>query len=121
MSKASTAKTSSDARDDAPLRRADDTAGKRVLRTRRQGAAVVPNKQRVNIILDGTGGEHVKSMAGDRDCRTLIKEALRRSIQAESLESIGCSLSSTSHAAQSELSKAYQLKISVNRQKAYDP
>ena len=78
MSKAPTAKTPSDAHDDAPLRRADVTAGKRVLRKRSHGTAVLPNKQRVNMFLNGAGGEHVKSMAGDRDYRTLNNEALRR-------------------------------------------
>ena len=66
MSKASTAKTPSDAHDDAPLRRADVTAGKRVLRKRGHGAAVRPNKQRVNVFLNGAVIEHFKSKAGDR-------------------------------------------------------
>ena len=44
MSKAPTAKTSFDAREDEPLRRADVTAGKLVLRKRGHGAAVRPNK-----------------------------------------------------------------------------
>ena len=59
MSKAPTEKTLSEAHDDAPLRRADDTAGKRVLRTRGHGAVVFLNKQRVNIFLDGAVIEHV--------------------------------------------------------------
>lgn len=88
MSKASTVKTSPDARDDAPLRRADITAGKLVLRKRGAGGAVLPNKQRVNIFLDGTVIEHFKSKAGDRGYQTLINEALKQAIQAESLEGI---------------------------------
>ena len=60
MSKAPTAKTPSDAHDDAPRRRADINAGKRVLRKRGHGAAVLPNKQRVNIFLDGALIEHFK-------------------------------------------------------------
>ena len=86
MSKASTAKTSSDAHADEPLRRADVTAGKRVLRKRSHGAAALPNKQRVNIFLDGAVIGHFKSKAGDRCYQTLINEALKQSIQAESLE-----------------------------------
>lgn len=88
MSKASTVKTSPDARDDAPLRRADITAGKLVLRKRGAGGAVLPNKQRVNIFLDGAVIEHFKSKAGDRGYQTLINEALKQAIQAESLEGI---------------------------------
>ena len=59
MGKTPTATSSSEAHDDAPLRRADDTAGKRVLRTRGHGAVVFLNKQRVNIFLDGAVIEHV--------------------------------------------------------------
>ena len=78
MNKASTVKTSPDAREDAPLRRADIAAGKLVL----------PNKQRVNIFLDGAVVEHFKLKAGDRGYQTLINEALKQAIQAESLEGI---------------------------------
>ena len=88
MSKASTVKTSPDAHDDAPLRRTDITAGKLVLRKRDAGGAVLPNKQRVNIFLDGAVIEHYKSKAGDRGYQTLINEALKQAIQAESLEGI---------------------------------
>ena len=56
MSKASTAKTSTDAQADKPLRRADLAAGKLVLRKRGPTGAVLPNKQRVNIFLDGAVG-----------------------------------------------------------------
>ena len=79
MNKASTVKTSPDAREDAPLRRADIAAGKLVL----------PNKQRVNIFLDGAAVEHFKSKAGDRGYQTLINEAqslegiVRRTIREE--------------------------------------
>jgi hypothetical protein len=48
MSKRSTVKTSSDAPDAKPLRRADIAAGKLVLRRRGASGAVLPNKQRVN-------------------------------------------------------------------------
>ena len=58
MSKASTVKTSPDAHDELPLRRADITAGKLVLRKRAASGAVLPNKQRVNIFLDGAVIEH---------------------------------------------------------------
>ena len=88
MSKASTVNTSADAHDDAPLRRADITAGKLVPRSRNAGGAVLPNKQRVNIFLDVAVIEHFKSKAGDRGYQTLINEALKQAIQAESLEGI---------------------------------
>ncbi|HWI10079.1 MAG TPA: BrnA antitoxin family protein [Burkholderiaceae bacterium] len=88
MSKPSTAKTSADARADAPLRRADIRAGKLVLRKRGPGGAMLPNKRRVNIFLDGAVIEHFKTKAGDRGYQTLINEALKQAIQAESIEGI---------------------------------
>ena len=88
MSKASTVKTSPDSTEDAPLRRADITAGKLVLRKRRAGGAVLPNKQRVNIFLDGAVIEHFKSKAGERGYQTLINEALKHAIQAETIEGV---------------------------------
>lgn len=88
MSKPSTVKTSPDARDDAPLRRADIAAGKLVLRKRGAGGAVLPNKQRVNIFLDGAVIEHFKSKAGDRGYQTLINEALKQAMKAESIEGV---------------------------------
>jgi uncharacterized protein (DUF4415 family) len=88
MSKASTVKTSADAREDAPLRRADIAAGKLVLRNRGPGGTVLPNKQRVNIFLDGAVIEHFKSMAGGRGYQTLINDALKRAISAESIEGV---------------------------------
>ena len=72
MSKASTAKTSADAQADKPLRRADLAAGKLVLRKRGPTGAVLPNKQRVNIFLDGAVIEHFKTKAGERGYQTLI-------------------------------------------------
>jgi uncharacterized protein (DUF4415 family) len=88
MSKPSTDKTSTDARDDKPLRRADITAGKLVLRRRGASGAVLPNKQRVNIFLDGAVIQHFKAKAGDRGYQTLINEALKQAIQAETLERV---------------------------------
>lgn len=88
MSKPSTAKTSPDKHVDAPLRRADIAAGKLVLRKRGTSGAVLPNKQRVNIFLDGAVIEHFKAKAGDRGYQTLINEALKQSIQAEGLEGV---------------------------------
>ena len=70
----------------APLRRADITTGKRVLRKRSARAAALPNKQRVNIFHDGAVIEHFTSKTGDRGDQTLINESLKRAIQAESLE-----------------------------------
>ena len=88
MSKTSTANTSPEASGDSPLRRADITAGKLVLRKRGDGGAVLPNKQRVNIFLDGAVIEHFKAKAGDRGYQTLINEALKQAIQAESIEGV---------------------------------
>ncbi|WP_157598066.1 MULTISPECIES: hypothetical protein [unclassified Rhizobacter] len=53
MNKSPTAKTSPERRAEKPLRQADIDAGKLVLRKRDVIGAVLPNKQRVNIILDG--------------------------------------------------------------------
>ena len=88
MSKVSTVKTSSEGLDDAPLRRADIKAGKLVLRKRGVGGSVLPNKQRVNMFLDGAVIEHFKSKAGERGYQTLINEALKEAIQAESIEQV---------------------------------
>jgi uncharacterized protein (DUF4415 family) len=62
MNKPSTVKIG--ARDDKPLR-ADIAAGKLVLRQRGASSAVLPNKQRVSIFLDGAVSEHFKAKAGD--------------------------------------------------------
>jgi len=70
------------------LRRGDIAAGKLVLRKRGPTGAVLPNKQRVNIFLDGAVVEHFKAKAGDRGYQTLINEALKQAIQAETLEGI---------------------------------
>lgn len=58
------AKTSTSARGDQPLRRGDIAAGKLVLRKRAASGTVLPNKQRVNIFLDGAVIEHFKAKAG---------------------------------------------------------
>ena len=88
MSKASIAKSSPDAQTDKPLRRTDLAAGKLVLRKRGPTGAVLPNKQRVNIFLDGAVIEHFKTKAGDRGYQTLINEALKQAIQAETIETV---------------------------------
>ncbi len=88
MSKASTAKTLADAPEGAPLRQRDIAAGKLVLRQRGPFGAVLPNKQRVNIFLDGVVVEHFKAKAGARGYQTLINEALKQAMQAESLEDV---------------------------------
>lgn len=88
MSKASTVKTSPETAEDAPLRKADIASGKLVLRKRGAAGAVLPNKQRVNIFLDGAVIEHFKAKAGERGYQTLINEALKQAIQAESLEGV---------------------------------
>lgn len=88
MSKPSTAKTSPDRRGDAPLRRADIAAGKLVLRKLAASGAVLPNKQRVNIFLDGAVIEHFKTKAGARGYQTLINEALKLAVQTEAIEAV---------------------------------
>jgi uncharacterized protein (DUF4415 family) len=88
MNKPSTAKTSTSARGDQPLRRDDVAAGKLVLRKRGASGAVLPNKQRVNIFLDGAVIQHFKAKAGDRGYQTLINEALKQAIQAETIEGV---------------------------------
>ncbi|MFT7722746.1 MAG: BrnA antitoxin family protein [Roseateles sp.] len=87
MSKPSTATTSTEP-GDAPLRKADLAAGQLVLRKRGAGGAVLPNKQRVNLFLDGAVVEHFKAKAGARGYQTLINEALKQAIQAETLEGV---------------------------------
>ncbi len=86
MSKRSTANTTIS--DEAPLRAADIKAGRLVLRQRGAGGAVLPNKQRVNIFLDGAVIEHFKAKAGGRGYQTLINEALKQAIAAGSLETV---------------------------------
>lgn len=89
MSKKSTASTLPKQDDDAPpLRQADIKAGKLVLRQRGSGGALLPNKRRVNIFLDGAVVEHFKAKAGARGYQTLINEALKQAILADSLEGV---------------------------------
>ena len=88
MNKPSTVKTSADLQSDKPLRRADIATGKLVLRKRGTSGAVLPNKQRVNIFLDGAVIEHFKSKAGERGYQTLINEALKQAIHAETIEGV---------------------------------
>lgn len=88
MSKPSTATTSPEPADDAPVRRADIATGKLVLRQRGAAGAVLPKKQRVNIFLDGAVVDHFKARAGDRGYQTLINEALKQAIQAETIEAV---------------------------------
>jgi uncharacterized protein (DUF4415 family) len=71
-----------------PLRRADIAAGKLVLRKRAAAGAVLPNKQRVNIFLDGAVIEHFKTKAGARGYQTLINEALKQAMQSEAIEAV---------------------------------
>ena len=75
-------------RDDAPLRRTDIDAGRLVLRKLGSSGAVLPNKQRVSIFLDGAVIEHFKTKAGERGYQTLINEALKQAIQAETIEGV---------------------------------
>jgi uncharacterized protein (DUF4415 family) len=86
--KPSTVNTSADLQNDKPLRRADIAAGKLVLPKRGTSGAVLPNKQRVNIFLDGAVIEHFKSKAGERSYQTLSNEALKQAIHAETIEGV---------------------------------
>lgn len=88
MNRVSTVKTSPRATEDTPLRRADIASGRLVLRRRDASGAVLPNKQRVNIFLDGAVVEHFKARAGGRGYQTLINEALKQAILAEDLEAV---------------------------------
>ena len=88
MNKASTSSKRPGVDDDAPLRRADVRTGKLVLRQRGAHGAVLPNKQRVNILLDGAVIEHFKTKAGARGYQTLINEALKQAIRAEGIEAV---------------------------------
>lgn len=76
--------------EDKPVRKRDIASGKLVLRQRAKSgellAAGAPTKQRVNIFLDSTVVEHFKEKAGGRGYQTLINEALKQSIQSESIE-----------------------------------
>jgi len=74
--------------EDAPLRATDIASGKLVLRQRASDGQILARKQRVNIFLDGLVIEHFKKKAGDRGYQTLINEALKQAIGAESLEAV---------------------------------
>ncbi len=82
MSKKSTSSTP----DDASIRAKDIASGKLVMRKRGASGAVLPAKQRVNIYLDSAIVEHFKAEAGERGYQTLINEALKNAIQAETIE-----------------------------------
>ena len=88
MNKTSTVKTSAEARDDAPIRHADIASGKLVLRKRVASGAVSSGKQRVTISLDGAVVDYFRSKAGERGYQTLINQALKQAMQAESIEGI---------------------------------
>ena len=88
MKKSSTVKISTDEREAPPLRRADIAAGKLLIRERGVAGKLLPRKHRVNIFLDGMVVEHFKAKAGERGYQTLINEALKLAIQAESLEGL---------------------------------
>lgn len=72
--------------EDAPITQTDIKNGKLVLRKRGTNGAVLPNKQRINIYLDSEIIEHFKTLAGDRGYQTLINDALKQSLQAQSIE-----------------------------------
>lgn len=79
--------------EDKPVRKRDIASGKLVLRKRAKsgellaaGTPPTSAKQRVNIFLDSTVVEHFKEKAAGRGYQTLINEALKQSIQSESIE-----------------------------------
>jgi uncharacterized protein (DUF4415 family) len=75
---------------DKPVRERDIASGKLVLRQRAKSGEILPrggsSKQRVNIFLDSVVVEHFKAKAGGRGYQTLINEALKQSMQSESIE-----------------------------------
>jgi uncharacterized protein (DUF4415 family) len=83
MSKKSTSTTFDE---DAPITQSDIESGKLVMRKRASNGVILPSKQRVNIYLDSAIIEHFKAMAGERGYQTLINEALKQTLQAESIE-----------------------------------
>jgi uncharacterized protein (DUF4415 family) len=72
--------------EDAPITQADIDGGKLVLRNRGATGAVLPTKQRVNIYLDTAIVEHFKAKAGERGYQTMINDALKQALLAESIE-----------------------------------
>lgn len=73
--------------EDTPITQSDIKNGKLVLRKRATNGVILSNKQRVNIYLDSAIIEHFKAMAGERGYQTLINDALKQALQAESIES----------------------------------
>ena len=73
--------------EDAPITQSDIKSGKLILRKRAINGVILPNKQRVNIYLDSAIIDHFKAMAGERGYQTLINDALKQALQAESIES----------------------------------
>jgi uncharacterized protein (DUF4415 family) len=86
MNKKSILKTA----EDKPIRKRDIASGKLVLRQRAKSGEILPqggsSKQRVNIFLDSVVVDHFKDKAGGRGYQTLINEALKQSMQSESIE-----------------------------------
>jgi uncharacterized protein (DUF4415 family) len=72
--------------EDTPITQSDIKSGNLVLRKRGASGAILPNKQRVNIYLDSAIVEYFKAKAGERGYQTLINDALRQALQAESIE-----------------------------------
>jgi uncharacterized protein (DUF4415 family) len=73
--------------EDAPITQSDIKSGKLILRKRATNGVILSNKQRVNIYLDSAIIDHFKAMAGERGYQTLINDALKQALQAESIES----------------------------------
>ncbi len=78
--------TSTHVNEDMPITEEDIQSGKLVLRKRGTNGVILSNKQRVNIYLDSAIIEHFKALAGERGYQTLINDALKQALQAESIE-----------------------------------
>ncbi len=78
--------TSTSFDEDTPITQSDIKSGKLVLRKRATNGVILSNKQRVNIYLDSAIIEHFKALAGDRGYQTLINDAMKQALQADSIE-----------------------------------
>ena len=73
---------------ETPTTQVDFDSGKLKLVKRNASGAVIQAKQRINIFLDTATVQYFQTKAGERGYQTLINEALKQSIQAESLEGV---------------------------------
>ncbi|MEW6365174.1 MAG: BrnA antitoxin family protein [Acidobacteriota bacterium] len=83
MKKSSTSRIS-DLRDEYPVVTPADMDRAKF----RIGLSPVPRKQRINMMLDSGIIAYFKARAGGRGYQTFINEALKRTIESESLETL---------------------------------